>query len=116
MAGYIYGRPACPASTKVANLSGFLSIPGNAGRTYENARLTAAPPALGAHGFGVTTRYGHLSEIGVQPGQRVHRGDLIGRVGNTGRSTGSHLHYEVRLDGTLVNPLAYILDDASGPS
>jgi murein DD-endopeptidase MepM/ murein hydrolase activator NlpD len=69
-----------------------------------------------AHGFGVTTRYGHLSEIGVRPGQRVHRGDLIGRVGSTGRSTGSHLHYEVRLDGTPVNPLAYILDDASGPS
>jgi murein DD-endopeptidase MepM/ murein hydrolase activator NlpD len=69
-----------------------------------------------AHGFGVTTRYGHLSEIDVRPGQRVHRGDAIGRVGSTGRSTGSHLHYEVRLDGTPVNPLAYILDDASGPS
>jgi murein DD-endopeptidase MepM/ murein hydrolase activator NlpD len=69
-----------------------------------------------AHGFGVTTRYGHLSEIGVRPGQRIHRGDLLGRVGSTGRSTGSHLHYEVRLDGTPVNPLAYILDDASGPS
>lgn len=69
-----------------------------------------------AHGFGVTTRYGHLSEIDVRPGQRVHRGDPIGRVGSTGRSTGSHLHYEVRLDGTPVNPLAYILDDASGPS
>jgi murein DD-endopeptidase MepM/ murein hydrolase activator NlpD len=69
-----------------------------------------------AHGFGVTTRYGHLSEIDVRPGQRVHRGDLLGRVGSTGRSTGSHLHYEVRLDGTPVNPLAYILDDASGPS
>jgi murein DD-endopeptidase MepM/ murein hydrolase activator NlpD len=69
-----------------------------------------------AHGFGVTTRYGHLSEIDVRPGQRIHRGDPIGRVGSTGRSTGSHLHYEVRLDGTPVNPLAYILDDASGPS
>jgi len=69
-----------------------------------------------AHGFGVATRYGHLSEIDVRPGQRVRRGDPIGRVGSTGRSTGSHLHYEVRLDGTPVNPLAYILDDASGPS
>jgi murein DD-endopeptidase MepM/ murein hydrolase activator NlpD len=69
-----------------------------------------------AHGFGVTTRYGHLSELDVRPGQRVHRGDLIGRVGSTGRSTGAHLHYEVRLDGLPVNPLAYILDDASGPS
>ena len=69
-----------------------------------------------AHGFGVTTRYGHLSEIDVRPGQRVHRGELIGRVGSTGRSTGSHLHYEVRLDGTPVNPVAYILDGSTGPS
>jgi len=69
-----------------------------------------------AHGFGVTTRYGHMSRIDVRPGQRVKRGDILGRVGNTGRSTGYHLHYEVRVDGDPVNPLAYILDDASGGS
>ncbi len=68
-----------------------------------------------AHGFSISTRYGHLSEIDVRPGQRVHRGDMIGRVGSTGRSTGSHLHYEVRLDGNPVNPMAYILDGAAGP-
>jgi murein DD-endopeptidase MepM/ murein hydrolase activator NlpD len=62
------------------------------------------------HGFGVTTRYGHMSRIEVRPGQRVKRGDVLGRVGNTGRSTGYHLHYEVRVDGDAVNPLAYILD------
>lgn len=67
-----------------------------------------------AHGFGVTTRYGHMSRIEVRPGQRVKRGSVLGRVGNTGRSTGYHLHYEVRLDGDAVNPLAYILDDAAG--
>ncbi len=67
-----------------------------------------------AHGFSISTRYGHLSEIDVRPGQRVHRGDMIGRVGSTGRSTGSHLHYEVRLDGNPVNPMAYILDGATG--
>jgi murein DD-endopeptidase MepM/ murein hydrolase activator NlpD len=66
-----------------------------------------------AHGFGLTTRYGHLSRIEVKPGQRVKRGDVIGRVGSTGRSTGPHLHYEVRLDGDPVNPLAYILDEPS---
>jgi murein DD-endopeptidase MepM/ murein hydrolase activator NlpD len=66
-----------------------------------------------AHGFGVTTRYGHMSRIDVRPGQRIKRGDVVGRVGNTGRSTGYHLHYEVRVDGDPVNPLAYILDDGT---
>ncbi|HET9676711.1 MAG TPA: peptidoglycan DD-metalloendopeptidase family protein, partial [Solirubrobacterales bacterium] len=66
-----------------------------------------------AHGFGVTTRYGHMSHIDVRPGQRIRRGDIVGRVGNTGRSTGYHLHYEVRVDGDPVNPLAYILDDTT---
>lgn len=69
-----------------------------------------------AHGFGVTTRYGHMSRIDVQPGQRIKRGDVVGRVGNTGRSTGYHLHYEVRVDGDPVNPLGYILDDGDGAS
>ncbi len=67
-----------------------------------------------SHGYGITTRYGHLSKIEVRPGQRVKRGDVIGRVGNTGRSTGYHLHYEVRQDGDPVNPLVYILDNG-GP-
>ncbi|HET9227787.1 MAG TPA: peptidoglycan DD-metalloendopeptidase family protein, partial [Thermoanaerobaculia bacterium] len=68
-----------------------------------------------AHGYGIATRYGHLSKIEVRPGQRVKRGDIIGRVGNTGRSTGYHLHYEVRQDGQPVNPLVYILDNGGGP-
>ncbi|NOZ93799.1 MAG: peptidoglycan DD-metalloendopeptidase family protein [Acidobacteria bacterium] len=63
-----------------------------------------------SHGFGVVTVYGHLSSIGVAPGDRVHRGDVIGRVGSTGRSTGPHLHYEVHVDGAAVNPLYYILN------
>ena len=63
------------------------------------------------HGFGIVTRYGHLSGFNVKPGQQVRRGDVIGFVGSTGRSTGPHLHYEVRIDGEAVNPLAYILDE-----
>jgi murein DD-endopeptidase MepM/ murein hydrolase activator NlpD len=60
------------------------------------------------HGQGIQTRYGHLSQRIAQPGQRVHRGDLIGLMGSTGRSTGSHLHYEVRIDGRAVNPLPFL--------
>jgi len=61
-----------------------------------------------AHGYGMATRYGHLSKIVVNPGQRVKRGDLIGYVGSTGRSTGPHLHYEVFRAGTQVDPRKYL--------
>jgi murein DD-endopeptidase MepM/ murein hydrolase activator NlpD len=57
------------------------------------------------HGFGLETKYGHLSSFTVKPGQHVKRGDVIGRLGATGRATGYHLHYEVRANGRLLNPL-----------
>jgi murein DD-endopeptidase MepM/ murein hydrolase activator NlpD len=60
------------------------------------------------HEFGIETRYGHMSEIRVKVGQRVSRGDRIGDMGNSGRSTGTHLHYEVRIGGKPVNPMTYI--------
>ena len=60
------------------------------------------------HAYGIETRYGHLSQISVTVGQKVSRGDRIGDMGNSGRSTGTHLHYEVRLSGTAVNPMTFI--------
>ncbi len=63
-----------------------------------------------AHGLGYTTVYGHLDRIEVEPGEEVRRGQKIGALGNSGRSTGPHLHYEVHVDGEAVNPLYYILD------
>jgi murein DD-endopeptidase MepM/ murein hydrolase activator NlpD len=61
------------------------------------------------HGGGLTTRYGHLSHIDVALGDSVSRGQFVGRVGSTGRSTGPHLHYEVRINDEPVNPLQYLL-------
>jgi murein DD-endopeptidase MepM/ murein hydrolase activator NlpD len=60
------------------------------------------------HGHGIQTRYGHLSKSLVTAGQRVKRGEMIGLMGSTGRSTGSHLHYEVRIDGKAVNPVPFL--------
>jgi murein DD-endopeptidase MepM/ murein hydrolase activator NlpD len=60
------------------------------------------------HGHAISTRYGHLSGFAVTAGQQVHRGDTIGYVGMSGRSTGPHLHYEVRINDTPVNPYKYL--------
>lgn len=62
------------------------------------------------HGASMQTRYAHLSRLAVAAGDNVKKGDLIGYVGSTGRSTGPHLHYEVRVDGLAVNPIPYMVE------
>jgi murein DD-endopeptidase MepM/ murein hydrolase activator NlpD len=62
------------------------------------------------HGNGYVTIYGHCNKLVVKKGQQIRRGDVIGEIGNTGRSTGDHLHYEIRQNGKAVNPHRYLLD------
>ena len=62
------------------------------------------------HGAQLQTRYAHMSRIAVADGERVKKGDIIGYVGSTGRSTGPHLHYEVRVEGRAVNPIPYMVE------
>lgn len=68
------------------------------------------------HGYGVETRYGHLSKFGVKLGDQVQRDEIIGYVGNTGYSKGPHLHYEVHVDRRAINPMKYIYDKAPSQS
>jgi murein DD-endopeptidase MepM/ murein hydrolase activator NlpD len=63
------------------------------------------------HGYGIKTRFGHLAQISVKSGERIKRGQHVGSIGNTGRSTGPHLHYEVRVNGIPQNPRKFILDE-----
>lgn len=93
------GTPVYATGDGVVNTSGWESAYGNMVEIN--------------HGYNYTTRYAHLSELCVKAGQTVHRGDLIGKVGNTGKSTGPHLHYEVRLKGAPQNPVYYHFYDIS---
>ena len=88
----------------VAAGSGVVVSVGNKGDGYGDKVVIS-------HGNDISTLYGHLSATLVTKGEEVNEGDPIGRVGSTGRSTGDHLHFEIRVDGTPVNPLAYLASD-----
>jgi len=105
------GRKEFHSGLDIANKSGTKLIATANGRiSYAARKLYIGNLIVIDHGFGRVTKYGHLSKILVKRGQKVKRGDVIGLIGNTGRSTGPHVHYEVRINGTPVNPLKYILN------
>lgn len=82
--------------------------PGDGIVTYNGYRNGYGKTVQIDHGYGISTLFGHCSMIYVEEGQRVRRGSLIAAVGNTGRSTGPHLHYEVHVDGVPVDPMLYL--------
>ncbi|MGC1371422.1 MAG: M23 family metallopeptidase [Candidatus Sulfotelmatobacter sp.] len=92
--GTSYGQPVIAPADGVVTFADFLGGYGKA--------------IMLDHGHGISTRYGHLSGFAVTMGEEVHRGDVIGYVGTSGRSTGPHLHYEVRINDTPVNPYKYL--------
>jgi murein DD-endopeptidase MepM/ murein hydrolase activator NlpD len=92
--------PGPPMTSVHATGAGIVRIAGRAGGYGNLVEIE--------HPGGIRTRYGHLARVLVRPGDSVGQGQAIGRMGSTGRSTGTHLHYEVRVRGTAVNPLDYI--------
>ncbi len=116
--GYGYRRDPVYGTTKFHEGMDFSAPPGTPVYATGNGKVISAgwKSAYGNlieidHGYGYVTRFAHLSKILVTPGQTVGRGDLIGEVGNTGKSTGPHLHYEVRLRGEPQNPVNYYFMD-----
>jgi murein DD-endopeptidase MepM/ murein hydrolase activator NlpD len=103
------GRPAMHTGVDFRAPTGYAAR-ATAGGTVINAAYTGGYGNMVEidHGNGITTRYGHLSRIDVTVGQIVAKGAIVGHTGSTGRSTGPHLHYEVRIDGSAIDPLTYI--------
>jgi murein DD-endopeptidase MepM/ murein hydrolase activator NlpD len=103
------GRPAMHTGVDFRSPEGFPAR-ATAGGTVITAAYTGGYGSMVEidHGNGITTRYGHLSEIDVTVGQVVAKDAVLGRTGSTGRSTGPHLHYEVRVDGAAIDPMVYI--------
>jgi murein DD-endopeptidase MepM/ murein hydrolase activator NlpD len=105
------GRKEFHSGLDISNKSGTKIIATADGRvSYAARKMYIGNLVVIDHGHGRVTKFGHLKKILVKRGQQVKRGDVIALLGNTGRSTGPHVHYEVRINGTPVNPLKYILN------
>lgn len=105
------GRRELHAAYDIANREGSKIIaPANGVVTFAGKKGSYGNLLIIDHGYGLVTRYGHIKKFEVKKGAKVHRGDIIAKMGNTGRSTGPHVHYEVRLNGVPVNPEKYILN------
>lgn len=106
------GKPAMHYGLDLAATPGTpVYAPADGVVTYASYDETYGKLVTIDHGYGVMTRFAHNSEIFVRVGQRVSRWDIITAIGSTGRSTGPHLHYEVRINNIPVDPLNYILDE-----
>jgi murein DD-endopeptidase MepM/ murein hydrolase activator NlpD len=96
---------AAPQGTPIyATANGTVETAGNSGNGYGNHVVIG-------HGYGYQTLYGHMFRVKVRPGQKVKRGEIIGWVGSTGKSTGPHCHYEVHRNGEPVDPVYYFYND-----
>jgi murein DD-endopeptidase MepM/ murein hydrolase activator NlpD len=105
------GRRELHAAYDIANREGTpIFAPANGVVTYAGKKGVYGNLIIIDHGYGLVTRYGHLKTMDVKKGSKVKRGDVIAKMGSTGRSTGPHVHYEVRLNSVPVNPEKYILN------
>jgi murein DD-endopeptidase MepM/ murein hydrolase activator NlpD len=105
------GRREFHGAFDIANREGTpIVAPANGVVTYAAKKRLLGNYIVIDHGYGLVSSYGHLSKMNVKRGEKVKRGDLIAQMGNTGRSTGPHVHYVVKLNGVPVNPERYIID------
>ena len=106
------GRVKMHEGLDIANRPGTpIRAPANGTVVFSDSKAGYGQTVIIDHGYGVETWYAHTRKLLVAKGQKVRRGDVIAQLGNTGRSTGPHLHYEVRVNGTPVDPLSYILEN-----
>lgn len=106
------GREKMHEGLDIANYPGTpIRAPADGTVSFAGSKVGYGQTLIIDHGYGLETWYAHTRKILVRLGQRVQRGDNIAQLGNSGRSTGPHLHYEVRINGTPVDPLSYILEN-----